>query len=193
MSEEKKEIPTPNKLTIISNNLNRQSTILIVCGILITAFGLFLSWKIYNILVSLTNVGADRIGEILKANATVDKDHKIDTTTLLIFLIFRTTAIGTIGGFIIFFFFKLAKSCFDQATRFIKRRHGAQFLEHISQKETDLDKEMRAFFIWNLNVESAFSDKHENDANKFSIGNVLGFETNKDGTTTKSETTTGSK
>jgi hypothetical protein len=138
-----------------SNRIKSLGRILIIGGLGMTvAFFLFmldLTAKIFNRIEGMHR-------EIL--NSTSLKEHSFDDlNSLIFFLAIRTLVFGIVGGFIIFFIFKLGKSCFDQSTRFIKRKHATEFLDYISHKEKELDEQMKAFYIWNLTVESAFTSK----------------------------------
>jgi hypothetical protein len=99
------------------------------------------------------------IDHLLKLN------EAINPPLTLIYLIVRSAALGAVATTMLIFLAKTALACFDQSTRFAKRRYGALFLKFIYEKhdqtnlqeQVTIDEIMKFFDAWNQNVESAFT------------------------------------
>lgn len=93
-----------------------------------------------------------------------------DTTATVAYLIVRSSALGTIAVTFLYSAFKITIANFDQSMRFVKRKMGAMYLKMLFTKYGESVKEqvslndiMESFYVWNLNVESAFTLKHKDD------------------------------
>lgn len=177
------------ELNHIALELQKESNRIKYAGYFILLLGFILTISFFLFMQNLTTEIFDRIQAMHKEILTAKEQHTFDDLTSLIFFLgIRTLVFGIVGGYLLFYVFKFGKSCFDQSTRFIKRKHATEFLDYISHKENDLSEQMKAFHIWNLTVESAFTDKPgESYRYPFFLKNIFGAEANKDGTTLKAE------
>ncbi len=154
-------------------------------GILALLIGSVFTFIFFWFMSILTSKIFDRIEKMHnQILASVQNDHGFeDLTSMILFLGIRTLVFGVVGGFVLFFLFKFAKSCFDQSTRFLKRKHATEFLEYISYREDKLEEQMKAFYIWNLTVESAFTSKSIESKRPFGdLCGIFGAEVSKEGT-----------
>lgn len=83
---------------------------------------------------------------------------------MLILLIVRTLAWGSVAGTALYLLFRFSMSCFDQATRYRKRRTSAEVFNYMfAEHGKELDKNMtperavEIFIAWNAAIESAFT------------------------------------
>jgi hypothetical protein len=189
-----------NLIVDIPKELKKEAKKMNVYGVFSLLLGVALTIIFFYFMLVLTN----RIFEEIRGmhrdiivldyvNSKTDKTsvHTFDDISSIVFFLgIRTLVFGIVGGLIIFFIFKFSKACFDQATRFTKRKHATEFLDYISIKEHDLDKQMRAFYIWNLTIGSAFSSKETEPKNLDVIGKIFGAEANNEGVTANVHTPT---
>ncbi|HEY0428159.1 MAG TPA: hypothetical protein VGC76_10290 [Pyrinomonadaceae bacterium] len=140
-------------LDIAIIDLKQKSKNLTIAGMLvfvvtlIVAIGLFYDIK-HNTIIQLK-----------------DLNEAATPQVTLIYLIVRSAALGTVATTMLVFLAKTALACFDQSTRFAKRRYGALFLQFIYQKHDQINLQekvtiseiMKFFDAWNQNVESAFT------------------------------------
>lgn len=181
-------LPNEKNLESISKDLKKHSRKMNLYGIFLLIFAFLITYILFEYLKSATTDLLDRVTVMHDNILSKNKDHSFDDlNSLIIFLAIRTLIFGTVGGLIIFFILRMSKSCFDQSTRFLKRMHAAKFYDFISDYEDNLDDKMKAFYIWNLNIESAFSDRSPEKGDTFSLWKLFGAEANKDGVTPKAE------
>jgi hypothetical protein len=116
----------------------------------IVAFGVAVF--VYLDIKSAIGAQVDIINEAKNSNQT------------LIFLMFRSPALGVIATTVLYTAARVTISSLDQSMRFVKRKFGVDFLEALFQKlepkfqdKVEIKSVMQAFEIWNKNVESAFS------------------------------------
>jgi hypothetical protein len=168
-------------LNDISKDLRKQSNRMNLYGIILLIFAFLITYVLFEYLKSATTDLLNRLSTMNDSMLSKNKEHSFgDLNSLIIFLSIRTLIFGSVGGLIIFFVLKMSKSCFDQSTRFLKRMHAAKFFDFISDDESNLDAKLKAFYIWNLNIESAFSEKSLEKSDTFTLWKLFGNELKKD-------------
>lgn len=145
-------------LNEIINDLGKKSRNLIIIGSILTAISVALGYFLF------IDIKETTILHLKELNAAKD------TTATVIYLSVRSSALGSIAVAFLYFAFKITNSNFDQSMRFVKRKMAAMYLKMLYKTygvnikdKVSMNEIMESFYIWNLNVESAFTPSHKDE------------------------------